>query len=78
MTRSAQIRGLLAAGPSTCQDIAEGLRITKEQTFGAVESLCQLGHVVKTGRVIETKGKTLKIYELTPRGRALARREAGA
>lgn len=79
--RTPEIRALLAESPSTAREISAALQMTPRdanvglwvlQTHGHVCSLREVPRPVSdfSGR------RTLKLYELTPRGRAHLRMKA--
>jgi predicted ArsR family transcriptional regulator len=75
MSRSAQIRRLLLEAPSTCDEIAALLNLTAREAWVGVWVLTSQGRARKSGAVKphEHKGRPHQIYELTERGRRLAR-----
>lgn len=72
MSRSADIRLLLAFAPSTGHELADLLGITLRSAHVGLWVLQKQRHVRKSGRVVQSgeRGKPRNLYELTARGKA--------
>jgi predicted ArsR family transcriptional regulator len=73
------LRRILAAGASTCHEIAAETGLSLRRARVAVWVLTSQNHAKVAGRVPKedgAKGHGHNLYELTPQGRAAFRRDA--
>jgi predicted transcriptional regulator len=76
MTRNARIRRCLAQAPSTSHEIAFITGMTRRTVQIGLWILRRQGHVVSIREIPRPgKGRPIKLYDLTAKGRAIAASE---
>ena len=76
MNRSAQVRRVLAEGPTTSTELAATLKLSPRRARVALWILTSRGQAQTIGRIPVPRGRALHIYALTARGRAARRSRA--
>lgn len=74
--RNRVIRQLLAEGPATSVEITASLGVARDYVWIGLNTLLAEGHIEPTGAKVSNGRHMVKIYRLTPRGAALARRDS--